>query len=51
MYVPGTNSYYSNIGAALAGYLVEVLTGIPFNEYCKDSIFMPLGISATLPGS
>jgi CubicO group peptidase (beta-lactamase class C family) len=46
-HAPGTYSYYSNIGAALAGYLVEELTRIPFNEYCKDSIFVPLQMSHT----
>ena len=46
-HTPGTYSYYSNIGSALAGYLVEVLAGIPFNEYCKDSVFIPLKMSHT----
>lgn len=44
---PGTYCYYSNIGAALAGYLVEVLSGIPLDEYCRDSIFIPLNMSHT----
>jgi len=44
---PGTNWAYSNIGIALAGYLVEAITGIPFDTFCNDSIFAPLGMSNT----
>jgi CubicO group peptidase (beta-lactamase class C family) len=46
-YAPGTTWNYSNIGAALAGYLVEVISGVPFDKYCRDSIFTPLGMSHT----
>jgi CubicO group peptidase (beta-lactamase class C family) len=42
---PGSNYRYSNIGAALIGYLTEVLSGQPFNEYCNEHIFEPLGIT------
>ena len=42
---PGTNRRYSNIGAALIGYLVETISNQPFNEYCYDNIFMPLDMS------
>jgi len=44
---PGTSSEYSNMGIVLAGYLVEVIGGIPFDKYCKDHIFTPLGMSKT----
>ena len=39
---PGTSSDYSNIGAALIGFLVESISGQPFNEYCNENIFGPL---------
>ena len=42
---PGTNRRYSNIGAALIGYLVETISNQSFNEYCYDNIFMPLNMS------
>jgi len=42
---PGTNYRYSNIGAALVGYLTEVISNQPFNEYCNEHIFDPLGIT------
>ena len=40
--MPGTNYSYSNIGVALIGYLVEVISNQPFNEYCNENIFEPL---------
>jgi len=39
---PGTIADYSNVGATLAGYLVESITGTPFDEYCEQSLFAPL---------
>jgi hypothetical protein len=32
---------------ALAGYLVERATGIPFSEYARDSLFLRLGMNST----
>ena len=39
---PGTYRDYSNIGAGLAGYIVELRTGKKLNEYGKQHIFKPL---------
>lgn len=39
---PGTNRDYSNIGAGLAGYIVELRTGKKLSEYSKQNIFNPL---------
>jgi len=39
---PGTNFHYANVGYGLIGYLVELISGEDFNEYCKDNIFEPL---------
>jgi CubicO group peptidase (beta-lactamase class C family) len=36
---PNTTYDYSNMGTALAGYLVEVISGIPFSEFCNNNIF------------
>lgn len=44
---PGTYYDYSNVGATLCGYLVQSITGIDFNQYCKDSIFTPLCMDNT----
>ena len=43
---PGTNFRYSNIGAALIGYLVESISMQPFNEYCNQYIFAPLDMDS-----
>lgn len=40
---PGASSYwYSNAGFTLLGYIVEVVSGMPFDDYCKEHIFNPL---------
>ncbi|MDX9972104.1 MAG: serine hydrolase domain-containing protein [FCB group bacterium] len=41
---PGSNWTYSNVGMTLAGYLVEVVSGMPFDAYCEAHIFAPLGM-------
>ncbi|UCF12684.1 MAG: serine hydrolase [Thermoplasmatales archaeon] len=42
---PGEKFYYANIGFSIIGYLVELISGQNFNEYCKEHIFSPLGMS------
>jgi CubicO group peptidase (beta-lactamase class C family) len=42
---PGQVTQYSNHGMALAGYLVEVISGIPYAEYIEQNIFNPLGMN------
>jgi CubicO group peptidase (beta-lactamase class C family) len=44
---PGTKYEYSNTGFGLVGYLVERISGMPFNEYCKQAVFEPLGMEHT----
>jgi CubicO group peptidase (beta-lactamase class C family) len=41
---PGTVMSYSNHGMALAGYLVEVITGVPFAQYIDENILKRLGM-------
>ena len=38
----GTTPAYSNYGASLAGYIVQRVSGEPFNDYLKRHIFEPL---------
>jgi CubicO group peptidase (beta-lactamase class C family) len=45
IYPPGTVPAYSNYGAALAGYIVERVSGLPFNQYVEENIFKPLGMT------
>ena len=42
---PGTVPAYSNYGAALAGYIVERVSGEPFDQYVQDHIFKPLAMT------
>ena len=42
VYPPGTTPAYSNYGAALAGYIVQRVSGQPFEEYVQQHVFQPL---------
>lgn len=44
---PGEFSAYSNYDLALAGYIVELVSGIPYEQYVTDSILKPLGMLHT----
>ena len=47
IYPPGTTPAYSNYGATLAGYIVERVSGMPFDDYVEKNIFLPLGMTHT----
>ena len=38
---------YCNVAYGLIAYLVEVLSGVPFGDYCRSRIFEPLGMAET----
>ncbi len=42
IFPPGEVIAYSNYGAALAAYIVEQVSGVPFAQYIEDNIFEPL---------
>jgi CubicO group peptidase (beta-lactamase class C family) len=44
---PGVEFVYSNIGAGLAGYIVECVSEMTLNIFTKDVIFKPLGMNNT----
>ncbi|MEZ4883890.1 MAG: serine hydrolase domain-containing protein [Chitinophagales bacterium] len=44
---PGTTYKYSNLGATLLAYIVELVTKVPFYEYTTQYIFKPLNMSAS----
>lgn len=46
-YAPGTKGNYTNLGYALLGYIVEQVANKPFDVYCKQQIFLPLGMTKT----
>ena len=47
VYEPGTIASYSNWGAALAAYIVERVSGMPYEEYVRENIFVPLDMEHT----
>lgn len=46
-YRPGTTPAYSNYGNALAGYIVEHVSGTPFDEYVEAEVLAPLGMDSS----
>ncbi|MDX1907315.1 MAG: serine hydrolase domain-containing protein [Bacteroidia bacterium] len=46
-YLPSSQSNYSNLGFALLGYIVERIANQPFDDYCEQNIFLPLGMQKT----
>ncbi len=44
---PGQIASYSNYGAGLAGYIVERVSGMSYEEYVEKNIFQPLGMEHT----
>jgi CubicO group peptidase (beta-lactamase class C family) len=45
IFPPGTTPAYSNYATALAGYVVERVSGQPFNEYIEQHILKPLSMN------
>jgi CubicO group peptidase (beta-lactamase class C family) len=43
-FTPGTGKAYSNLGYSILGLIIEKITGMSYEAYCKYSIFEPLGI-------
>lgn len=46
-YPPGAHYEYSNMGTALAAYIIELATGEPFDKFTHQYIFEPLEMNAT----
>src|SRR6266576_6603227 len=45
VYPPGTVPAYSNYATALAGYIVQRVSGRPFDEYIAENILKPLNMT------
>lgn len=44
-WAPGHRWTYCNHGFVMIGYLVQVISGMPFAQYCQDSIFALAGMN------
>ena len=51
VYAPGAVSAYSNYGTALAGYIVEQVSGQPFDTFLTQNILEPLGMDHSFAGN
>lgn len=47
VYEPGTVPAYSNYGNALAGYVVERVSGVPFEEYVRRNVLDVAGMTSS----
>ena len=45
VYEPGTTPSYSNYATALAGYIVERLSGLSFDDYIEQKVLHPIGMT------
>ncbi|MGH8171747.1 MAG: serine hydrolase [Rhodanobacteraceae bacterium] len=44
IFAPGSTPAYSNYATSVAGYIVQRLSGQPFDDYIEQHIFAPLGM-------
>ena len=44
---PGTGYTYSNNGYITLSYIIGQASGMPYDEYLRDNIFLPLGMTST----
>ena len=47
LFEPGTKDRYSNTGIDIGGAIVEVITGMKWEEYLKKEVLDPLGMKST----
>lgn len=43
-YPPGSTSLYSDLGFILLGLMIERVTGLSLAQFCRERIYLPLGI-------
>ena len=44
---PGSKYQYSNAGINTAGRIIEVISGMPYEEFLRKRLFDPLGMKDT----
>lgn len=43
-FTPGTGKAYSNLGYTILGLIIEKVSGMSYEEYCKKAVLEPIGI-------
>jgi CubicO group peptidase (beta-lactamase class C family) len=43
-FTPGTGKAYSNLGFSILGLVIEKVSGMKYEDYCKKAVLEPLGI-------
>lgn len=43
-FTPGTGQSYSNLGYSILGLVIEKVSGMSYEKYCKEKVLEPLGI-------
>jgi CubicO group peptidase (beta-lactamase class C family) len=43
-YTPGKGRAYSNLGYSILGLVIEKVSGMPYEKYCREVLLEPLGI-------
>ena len=46
-YPVGYRLFYSNVGIDLAGYILQVRSGMSFEQYVKEKVFDPIGMDSS----
>jgi CubicO group peptidase (beta-lactamase class C family) len=47
MYPVGEQRHYSDLGFVLLGEIIEIVSGMPLDQFMKENIFQPLGMKNT----
>ena len=45
---PGENMSYCNEGYAVLSYVVDMVAGMPLEQFCQERIFQPIGMNRTI---
>src|SRR6185437_1276871 len=47
-YPPGEREVYSDVGADVLGFVVEAITGERLDDFVREHVFRPLGMTSTM---
>lgn len=47
LYLPGKYMTYNDYASNLSGYLIQEISGVPFEQYMAENILLPLGMTSS----